>query len=101
MCYTYIIRCKNNSLYTGYTTDIKRRIEEHNIGKNCKYTKIYGISKLEICFKSKTKSEAMKVEYYIKQLNKLKKENIINSPEIFIDEIKNEKLIKIEVFNMK
>ena len=101
MYYTYIIRCKNNSLYTGYTTDIKRRIEEHSIGKNCKYTSIYGFSKLEICFKSKTKSEAMKVEYYIKQLNKLKKENIIDDPEMLIDEIRIKKLIDIEVFNMK
>ena len=101
MYYTYIIRCKNNSLYTGYTTDIKRRIEEHSIGNNCKYTKTYGFSKLEICFKSKTKSEAMKVEYYIKQLNKLKKENIIDDPEMLIDEIRIKKLIDIEVFNMK
>ena len=39
MYFTYIIRCKDDSLYTGYTTDINRRMKEHESGINCKYTK--------------------------------------------------------------
>ena len=42
MFYTYIIRCKDNTLYTGYTTDIERRMKEHKSGINSKYTKAKG-----------------------------------------------------------
>lgn len=89
MCYTYIIRCKNNTLYTGYTTDIIRRMEEHKRGINSKYTKAKGFDKLEVFFQSDSKSEAMKLEYYIKKLSKSKKIWIINNPELFIDEVKD------------
>ena len=68
MCYTYIIRCKNNTLYTGYTTDIIRRMEEHKKGINSKYTRAKGFDKLEVFFESDSKSQAMKLEYYIKKL---------------------------------
>ncbi len=50
MYYTYIIRCRDNSLYTGYTIDIKRRLREHTKGINSKYTRSRGFSKLEIYF---------------------------------------------------
>lgn len=62
MYYTYIIRCKDNSLYTGYTSDIKRRIEEHKKGINSKYTRAKGFDKLEVYFISDTRSNAMKLE---------------------------------------
>lgn len=89
MCYTYIIRCKNNSLYTGYTTDIKRRMKEHERGINSKYTKAKGFDKLEVYFKSNSKSDAMKLEYYIKKLTRNKKLWIINHPTLFIEEVKD------------
>ena len=41
MYFTYIIRCKDDSLYTGYTTDIVRRMKEHESGINCKYKECY------------------------------------------------------------
>ncbi len=99
MCYTYIIRCKNNTLYTGYTTDIIRRMEEHKRGINSKYTKAKGFDKLEVFFESNSKSQAMKLEYYIKQLNKSKKLWIINNPELFIDEVKDKFKIRIGIIN--
>ncbi|MCK4810384.1 MAG: GIY-YIG nuclease family protein [Candidatus Omnitrophica bacterium] len=37
--YVYIIRCRDNTLYTGITNNLKRRIREHNSGKGCRYTK--------------------------------------------------------------
>ena len=89
MCYTYIIRCKNNSLYTGYTTDIERRMKEHKQGINSKYTKAKGFEKLEIYFESNSKSEAMKLEYYIKRQSRSKKIWIINNPSMFIEEVKD------------
>ena len=61
MYYTYIITCKNKTYYIGYTSDIKRRMKEHERGINSKYTKANGFEKLEIYWISKTKSEAMKL----------------------------------------
>ena len=99
MCYTYIIRCKNNTLYTGYTTDITRRMEEHKKGINSKYTKAKGFDKLEVFFESSNKSQAMKLEYYIKKQSKSKKIWIINNPQIFIDEVKDKFDISIGTLN--
>ncbi|MEN2257647.1 GIY-YIG nuclease family protein [Paraclostridium benzoelyticum] len=48
MYYTYIITCKDETYYIGYTSDIKRRINEHKIGKNSKYTRARGFKNLEI-----------------------------------------------------
>lgn len=95
MCYTYIIRCKNNSLYTGYTTDINRRMKEHEKGINSKYTKAKGFDKLEVYFKSNSKSDAMKLEYYIKKLTRDKKLWIVNNPTLFIEEVKDKFQISI------
>lgn len=99
MCYTYIIRCKNNTLYTGYTTDMIRRMEEHKRGINSKYTRAKGFYKLEVFFESDNKSQAMKLEYYIKKLSKSKKIWIINNPELFIDEVKDKFQIRIGKIN--
>lgn len=99
MCYTYIIKCKNNTLYTGYTTDIIRRMEEHKQGINSKYTRANGFDKLEVFFETDNKSQAMKLEYYIKKLSKSKKIWIINNPELFIDEVKDKFSIKIGKIN--
>ncbi len=73
MYFTYIIRCKDDSLYTGYTTDIVRRIKEHESGINCKYSRVKGFKRLETYFIADSKSNAMKLEYYIKRLNRNKK----------------------------
>lgn len=89
MNFTYIIRCKDDSLYTGYTTDIRRRMKEHETGINCKYTKVRGFKKLEIYFTSNSKSKAMKLESYIKKLSRTKKIWAIQNGEIFINELEN------------
>ena len=78
MFFTYIVRCKDNSLYTGYTTDIKRRMNEHKNGINSKYTKAKGFEKLEVYYISSTRSQAMKLESYIKKLTRKKKLLIID-----------------------
>lgn len=79
MYYTYMIRCEDNSIYTGITTDINRRVKEHiNKTKKCaKYTKRHNAIKIEICFLSETRSLACKLEYAIKKLKREEKENII------------------------
>ena len=97
MYFTYIIRCNDNSLYTGYTSDIKRRIEEHKKGINSKYTRAKGFEKLEVYFISNTRSNAMKLESYIKKLSRKKKLLIIETPELLLDELENKKYYRVGI----
>ncbi|WP_331474775.1 GIY-YIG nuclease family protein [Intestinibacter sp.] len=98
-CYTYIIRCKDNSLYTGYTTDINRRIKEHKNGINSKYTRARGFLKLEIYFLCKTKSDAMKLEYKIKSKTRRQKLDIIENPESFLKNLKEREGLEVQGFH--
>ena len=79
MYYTYMIRCKDNSIYTGITTDIKRRWEEHcsKEEKCAKYTKTHSVSKIEAVWETETRVLASKLEFRIKSLTKKQKEELI------------------------
>lgn len=83
MYYTYMVRCKDNSIYTGITTDLERRLKEHmkKEEKCAKYTLNHTVIKLEAAWESETRSQASKLEYYIKTLTKSQKERIIKNPE--------------------
>ena len=82
MYYTYMIRCEDNSIYTGITNNLEKRINEHLSKNGAKYTKSHNATKLESAWKSKDKSLACKLEYQIKQLNKQQKENLINGQKL-------------------
>lgn len=77
MHYVYVLRCGDGSLYTGYTTDVDRRIEQHRAGDGAKYTR--GRSPLELVHVEEyaTRSAAMAREYEIKQLTRAGKEQLI------------------------
>ena len=77
MDYVYILECSDNTLYTGYTTDPERRIEEHNSGIGAKYTRGRGPVKLVYLEEFTDKSEAMQREYEIKQFSKKEKLELI------------------------
>ena len=77
MYYTYIVRCKDNSLYTGMTNNLDKRVKEHLSKSGAKYTKSHKATKLETAWKSKDKSLACKLEYQIKHLTKQQKEQLI------------------------
>lgn len=79
MNYTYIVKCKDGSFYTGWTNDIEKRIEAHNAGKGAKYTKTRRPVELVYLEESPTKEEAMKREYVIKQMTRKAKEDLIKS----------------------
>ena len=66
--YTYIVRCADGTLYTGWTNDLKKRIKAHNDGKGAKYTKTRRPVELVYFEHFATKEEAMSREYHIKQL---------------------------------
>ncbi|MCR5421481.1 MAG: GIY-YIG nuclease family protein [Lachnospiraceae bacterium] len=75
--YTYILRCSDNSLYTGYTTDIDKRIEVHNSGKGAKYTRNRGPVRLVYYEEYDNKQAAMSREWHIKRLSHRQKEELI------------------------
>ena len=81
MYYTYMLRCENNSIYTGITTDITRRMEEHfsKDKKGAKYTKSHEPKRLECVWESENKVLASKLEYRIKRLTKIQKEELIKN----------------------
>ena len=77
MFYTYMIRCADNSIYTGMTNNLEKRLNEHLSKNGAKYTKSHKAVKLESAWQSKDKSLACKLEYHLKNLTKEQKENII------------------------
>ena len=79
MYYTYILKCKDDSLYTGWTNDLKKRITSHNAGKGAKYTKARRPVELVYYEEFQTREEAMKREYAIKQLSRKEKEALIKT----------------------
>lgn len=77
MFYTYILECSDKTYYTGWTTDLERRLSEHNSGKGAKYTRGRTPVYLKIFWVWETKSEAMKFESLIKKLSRQDKEKLI------------------------
>lgn len=71
--YVYIIKCADDTLYTGYAKDVKARIAKHNSGNGAKYTRNRGPVRLMYSEVYKTKSEALKREYEIKKLTRQQK----------------------------
>ncbi len=78
MHYVYIVKCKDETYYTGYTVDIEKRILVHNKGKGAKYTQARLPVTLVYSERFETKSEALKREYAIKQLTRQQKIKLIN-----------------------
>lgn len=78
MNYVYIIKCNDNSLYTGWTNDLEKRFKNHEEGKGAKYTR--GRRPLELVYfeEYETKVQAMKREYEIKKMSREKKIRLIS-----------------------
>lgn len=80
MYYIYMLRCKDNTIYTGITTDIHRRFQEHKEKQRekSKYTASHEVLKIDALWDTMDKKSACKLEYHIKKLSKKQKEEIIN-----------------------
>ena len=77
--FIYILLCADNTLYTGITTNLIRRIEEHNFSdKGAKYTKSRRPVTLVYSEKSLDRSSASKREYIIKKMSRKEKKILIN-----------------------
>lgn len=80
--FVYILKCNDDTYYTGYTLDVVRRCQEHNDGIGCKYTRTRRPVELIYCHGFNSRSEAMKEEWRIKhKLSREQKEALINSKE--------------------
>ena len=77
MNYTYILRCQDDTLYTGWTTDLEKRVETHNLGKGAKYTRTRLPVELVYYEAFSSKEEAMSREWHIKQLSRKDKLRLI------------------------
>lgn len=79
MNYTYMLKCKDGTFYTGWTTDLDRRLAAHNRGTGAKYTRGRGPVELVYWESFETKEEAMRREWEIKQLPRKEKEKLERS----------------------
>ena len=85
--YVYVIRCEDNSLYTGITTDVSRRFDEHcgkRVGR-AKYTRFHMPVRVECVWKTADRSLASRLEYRIKTLSKAQKERLLCFPDSLSD----------------
>ena len=80
MNYVYILRCSDDSLYTGWTNNLEKRIKAHSNGKGAKYTKARLPVELVYFEEFEDKIEAMKREYAIKKLTRKEKLLLIKKP---------------------
>tara|TARA_Y100000590_G_C15440756_1_gene908792 strand:+ start:617 stop:856 length:240 start_codon:yes stop_codon:yes gene_type:complete len=76
--YVYILKCNDNSLYTGITNNLNKRVATHNSGKGAKYTKTRTPVSLIYKESFETKAESLKREIEIKKLNRKEKLALIN-----------------------
>ncbi len=77
--YTYILRCSDGTLYTGWTNDLDKRLASHNEGKGSRYTRTRRPVELVYHEIFETKQEAMSREWHIKHMSREEKEKLIAS----------------------
>lgn len=81
MHYVYILRCAGDTLYTGYTPDLARRLRLHRSGKGAKYTRAHKPADLAMAWRCQGETDAMRLEYAIKKhLKRPQKDALIAAP---------------------
>lgn len=75
--HVYVLECADGSLYTGYTTDLERRVAEHDAGDGAKYTRCRTPVELVHSESFDTRSAAMSREHEIKGLSRAEKERLV------------------------
>ena len=74
---TYMLKCSDGTLYTGWTNNLEKRLKEHNAGQGAKYTRGRRPVKLVYTEIHDTKRDAMQREAQIKKLTRKEKEALI------------------------
>lgn len=77
--YVYVLECADGTFYTGYTTDVERRVAEHEAGEGAKYTR--GRTPVSVVYVEafESRSAAMTRENEIKSLSRAQKERLVDS----------------------
>ena len=75
--YVYVVECADGSFYTGYTTDVERRVTEHNAGAGAKYTRGRTPETLRHVESFDSRSAALSREHAIKSLSRAEKERLV------------------------
>jgi putative endonuclease len=78
-CFVYILKCRDNSFYTGITNDPLKRFKEHASGKGGRYTRSHKPVKIVYLEKTSNRSKAMKREARIKKMTRQKKAALIKA----------------------
>jgi putative endonuclease len=79
----YILNCSNNTYYTGITTDLVRRFQEHQAGTaKCKYTRSFKPVNIAQCWSVKGSNAALKVEKFIKKMSRKAKDRLVTQPHL-------------------
>ncbi|WP_259519808.1 GIY-YIG nuclease family protein [Halanaeroarchaeum sp. HSR-CO] len=76
--HVYVLACADDTLYTGYTTDVERRVAEHNAGNGAKYTQSRTPVEVVHVESFETRSAALSREYAIKQLSRAEKDRLVD-----------------------
>lgn len=77
--FVYLLRCSDDTLYCGRTTDIDKRVAYHNMGKGAKYTYSRRPVKLVYFEECADKHSAMRREWYIKQMRRAEKQKLVET----------------------
>ena len=77
MHYVYLVRCADDSIYCGWTTDLKKRVRAHNSGQGAKYTRSRRPVKLVYAEEFEEKREALSREWHLKRLSRAEKLRLI------------------------
>ncbi|HVJ50394.1 GIY-YIG nuclease family protein [Desulfitobacterium sp.] len=80
--WVYILRCADQTLYSGSTTDLNRRLHEHNEGKGAKYTRSRSPVALMQAWQVATWSQALRLEAGLKKCSRMFKEELIRDPQM-------------------
>ena len=98
--YVYILKSDKKTLYTGISTDLRRRLTEHIFDKKrgAKYTKTFRITEVVLVFVTEGRSAASKIESHIKSLSRAEKEILIQNPTLFCQHLKIEKQLQAGIF---
>lgn len=101
MYYIYMLRCEDNSIYTGITTNVEHRMTEHFSKVNgAKYTHSHLAKELEAVWETENRRLASKLEYHIKKLTKAKKEELLiknNLEELLAEKIECDLYKRLEI----
>ena len=100
MYYVYMLLCSDDSLYTGITPDLERRMRQHLglIKGGARYTKLRPPKEMAAAWSVPDKSTAAKAEYAIKQLPALRKRELAAAPDRIVDILNREDPLQLEVF---